>query len=317
MKEVKLQAFIDWLINNDYVSRDSAISYDSYVRNACRLVNIALEQINTLEEVEDIVNYLSQPNVGLLKNKSQKTLTNYKSGLRMYAEFLNDIDSSIVATPENFQETTDATALLHIGNTVYDKKELYKTFNLRLTTQDRFYEEIYFPISVIKQLLYKNGEREFYDAFLKNLLDATQIHCSERIFTLKEVSELAIENGKVEVVINRVKQVVFTPNPAGNLEPFNVANLKSVSLDHLYSQYTIMHDLKTSLPMFNQLTSLLKQANPITNRTALSAYKKLHGIETLRSAVDLKELKRELLLIADKTQLQLMDRSMNTSKGKM
>src|SRR5690606_31728529 len=117
MKEVKLQAFIDWLINNDYVSRDSAISYDSYVRNACRLVNIALEQINTLEEVEDIVNYLSQPNVGLLKNKSQKTLTNYKRGLRMYAEFLNDIDSSIVATRENFQETTDATALLHIGNT--------------------------------------------------------------------------------------------------------------------------------------------------------------------------------------------------------
>lgn len=102
----------------------------------------------------------------------------------------------------------------------------------------------------------------------------------------------------------------------GDLEAFNVANLKSVSLDHLYSQYTIMHDLKPSLPMFRELTTVLKKADRITNRTGLSAYKKLNGLDGLRNAVNLEELKNELLLIAAKTQLQLMDRAMNTSKGK-
>lgn len=314
MKEIKLQAFIDWLTNNDYVSADSAVSYHSYVRNACQLVNIAIEKVTTLDEVEDIVNYLSQPNVGLTTSKSAKTLTNYKSGLRMYGEFLNDINATVAS--ENSEEQTDATVLLHIGNTVYDKKELYKTFALRLTTQDRFYEEIYFPISVIKQFLYKNGERDFYDSFVKRLLDAAEGHSSKGTFVLKDVEELAIENGKVTVVVKGEKYVVLTPNPMGDLEAFNVANLKSVSLNHLYSQYTIMHDLKPSLPMFSQLTTVLKEADRITNRTALSAYKKLNGLDTLRSAIDLEALKKELLLIAAKTQLQLMDRSMNTSKGK-
>lgn len=315
MKEVKLQAFIDWLINNDYVSRDSATSYDSYVRNACQLANLSVEKINTVEDVEDVVNYLSQPHVVLETNKSPKTVTNYKSGLRLYGEFL--IDTKTSAAFENTPFETDATSLLAIGNTIYDKEELYQNFIFRLNTQDRFYEEIYFPISLIKQLFYKNEERNFYDAFLKQLLDATQFHCSERTFTLKDVSELNIENGKVTVVVSGVKHIVFTPTPTGDLEPFNVANLKSVSLDHLHSQYVIMHNLKTSLPMFNQLTTVLKQANPtITNRTSLSAYKKIYGIDALRSAVDLQALKKELLLIAAKTQLQLMDRSMNTSKGK-
>ncbi len=316
MKEIKLQTFIDWLINNDYISADSAASYDSYVRNACLLVNTDIGKLNTLDHVEDLINYLSQPNLILIKDKSPKTITNYKSGLRMYAEFLNDTSIAIVAVSENVKDKMAATALLNIGNTMYDKKELYKTFILRLTTQDRFYEQIYFPISVIKQLLYKNGERNFYDAFVKQLLDAAQFHSSKGIFSLKEVKELAIENGKVTVTVNGEKHIVLTPTPTGELEPFNVANLKSVSLDHLNSQFTIMHDLKTSLPMFNQLTTVLKQANPITNRNDLSAYKKIHGTDALKNAVDLQELKKELLLIATKTQLQLMDRSMNTSKGK-
>lgn len=103
----------------------------------------------------------------------------------MYGEFLNDINATVVT--ENYEEQLDATDLLHIGNTIYDKKELYKTFALRLTTQDRFYEEIYFSISVIKQLLYKNGERDFYDSFVKMLLDAAEGNTSKGTFTLKDV----------------------------------------------------------------------------------------------------------------------------------
>lgn len=315
MKEMKLQPFIDWLIINDYVSPNSAASYDSYVRNACRLVNIDIEKVNTIDGVEDIINYLSQPNVGLKKDKSPKTLTNYKSGLRMYGEFLNDTDPSVET--EKPQEKIEAIPILYIGDTLYSKDELYKNFIFRLTTQDRFYDEIYFPISLMKQLFYKNGEQKYYNAVLDKLLDSTILHSSDGLLKLKEVNELAIENGKVSVVINGAKHSLLTPNLKDGFEPFDVASFKSVSLDHVNSQYNILHDLKNSLPMLNHLTKVLKQANPkITNRKSLSAYKKLNGLDLFNDAVDIQELKKEFSLIASKTQLQFMDRSMNTSKGK-
>ena len=316
MKEVKLQVFIEWLVENDYLSLDSAASYDSYVRNACSLVNIDVQELNTLGEVEDVINYLSQPNVILREAKSSKTISNYKSGLRMYAEFLNDTSILPFAEFSNLQDDADLIEFAQIDKMVYDRNDLYKNFNLRLTTQDRFYEDIYFPISVIKQLLYKNGERDFYDAFIKQLLDNAHFHISKGIFTLKDLSELGIENGEVTVLMNGEIHQLLTPTPMGDLIPFNVETLKSISLDHLHSQYNIMYDLKTSLPMFNHLTNELKQVNPLKNRTDLSAYKKLHGLNALKNAINLQELKQELLLIASKTQLQLMDRSMNTSKGK-
>lgn len=274
---MKLQSFIDWLVTNNYVTRKSSLSYESYVRNACLFSSINIEKVNTVDTVEDIINYLSQPNIGVSTNKSPKTLSNYISGLRLYGEFLNDTITSDGSNTVNSKNKTEKKTILNIGNTIYDKNELYKNFIFRLSTQDRFYEKIFFPISLIKQILYKNGEKSFYDAVLKKLLDNTQFRTPNGAFTLLDISELAITNEKVTVLINGVRHLLLTPTPTENLVLFNISNLKDISLDHVHSQYNIINEMQKYLPMLKQLTTVLKQANSkITNRKSLSSYKKIY-----------------------------------------
>ncbi|MDM1383508.1 MULTISPECIES: hypothetical protein [Myroides] len=316
MKKDKNEAFMSWLVDNNITSSESAISYDSYVRNALFCLNLHTSQIHTINVIEEVIEALSATDIAQKYNKSLKTIQNYLSGLRAYGEFLNDI------TEINTEEVNTIENLLGFGTIdeekVYSFDTLSKNFVFRLITQDRFYDDIYFPISLIKQFFYKTNNKSTFDTIVKSMIDGIKIHYSEKeVILFKDITELRIENNSVLVVSGNKNVVIYTPTNSSKFEPFTSSKLSDISIDHIVSQHSIMQELKHKLPGLIKLTEVLKKApKKVVSRPTLAAYKKKYGLDQLLQSVDLVQLENELRLITSQTELQLMDRKLNTSKGK-
>lgn len=306
MKIKKLNDFIIWTQQYDKISEDSAISYDSYVRNAFLTINKEVSNITSTTKVEKIINYFSQENIAIIHNKSRKTISNYLSGLRLYGEYLYDTSQDLI-----IEDSFD----IKITNTLFfEKLELYKNFTFRLITQDRFYQEIFFPISLVKQILYLTGNKKTFDLLLHKMLDNIIIHTDKEILKLEDIDSLRIQHRSVNIKAKDTVYKVFTPNQSNSKIPFKASDLSNISLDHITSQHSIMHQFANELPTFRSLTNLLKPS--VTDRRSLNQFKKNYGLDNIVKSVNTNSLIDELNLIMSQTQLQLMDRSINTSKGK-
>lgn len=51
------------------------------------------------------------------------------------------------------------------------KSEIYKNFAQRLSTQDRFYASVCYPVSLLKRILTNHGESDFYTALTNGQID--------------------------------------------------------------------------------------------------------------------------------------------------
>ncbi|AJA69888.1 hypothetical protein MYRA21_2779 [Myroides sp. A21] len=317
MKIDKNEVFMFWLVDNNITSVESAESYDSYVRNAFLCMNVNVSRVKDINIVAEVIDVLSEKGIGQKMNKSPKTIQNYLSGLRAYGEFLNDtneLNTDVVnlATEKILEQITNS------PQQVYTTDELHKNFMFRLITQDRFYEDIYFPISLIKQFFDKTNNKSTFDAIIKDMIDGIKIHHSEKeVILFKDISELKIKNDSVSIVSGNKNVVIYTPTNSEEFEPFCSDKLSEISIDHIVSQHTIIQELKHKIPEFIKLTDILKKApKKVVSRPTLAAYKKEFGLEQLLQSVDLVQLEKEFRLIVSKTELQLMDRKLNTSKGK-
>ncbi|MBP3944508.1 hypothetical protein J5U18_13270 [Sphingobacteriaceae bacterium WQ 2009] len=315
MRIEKNEFFIQWLVDNNITSRESAVSYDSYVRNAFSYI-AKLQALDT-NTIEEIINILSENGIAKNIKKSPKTILNYLSGLRAYGEFLNDTTeiNGAIFPGENIEILTQ---LSSTEEQVYTYNTLYKNFAFRLITQDRFYDNIYFPISLIKQLFYKTNNKARFDRILKSMINSINIYLSEKdVILFEDISELKIKDKTVSVVCANNNLVIYTPTNTSRLEPFLVDKLSDVSIDHIIPQYTIMQELKDDLPEFKKLTEILKQsATKVSNRPTLAAYKNKFGLDSILQSIDLDQLENELRLVVRPKNLRLMNRSLNTSKGK-
>lgn len=310
------ESFISWLVDNNITSSESAISYDSYVRNSLLFLKLNMLQIQDINVVEEVIDALSATGIAQKMNKSPKTIKNYLSGLRAYGEFLNDTIE--INTAEVNVRTKLLKQVTSNENQMYSSKALFKNFEFRLITQDRFYDDIYFPISLIKQFFYKTSNKSTFDTIVKGMIDSIKIHHSEKgVILFKDISELKIKNNRVSVLSGNKDVVIHTPTNSAGFEPFSSDKLSDISIDHLVSQHSIMQELKHKLPGLIKLTEILKKApKKVVSRPTLAAYKKKYGLDQLLQSVDLDQLENELRLITSQTELQLMDRKLNTSKGK-
>lgn len=317
MKIEKNVHFINWLTANNITSKDSAVSYDSYVRNALLCLKLNMPQVQDINAVEEVIDVLSIRDSAQKFDKSPKTIQKYLSGLRAYGEFINegfDSSSHTVDTTVNIQKLAPTNI-----DQVYLREDLFKIFVFRLITQDRFYKDIYFPISLIKQLFYKNNRKLAFDHILENLANSIKLYDSnQNVFLFKDIKELKIRDNKVFVNIASIGDVeIYTPTPSTKLESFSVDTLRDISIDHVVSQHGIMQEIKNKLPIFSRLTEMLQQSTTkVIDRPTLAAYKNEFGLDNILAEINLSNLENELKVIIDKTELRLMDRRLNTSKGK-
>lgn len=343
--------FKNWLIETEKTSEASAKSYLSYVSGADKLISISekgsnekfnlfvvlqsafkKQDANTIEEtLFFVIDKLSLKNAEDVFGRPKKTLQNYKSGLYSYLEFLleqsfsfgND-SSDVFDTIES--EIGDLLVFPDIGELsskndlvkVYSKNDLIKNFSLRIKTQDRFYQDIFFPIRFITRVFSKNSERTIFKNWLNHLINSIVVFLEDNNTTFAEITSLTISKNRVYITHLGIEKIVYTKlSDNKTLVPFDIQTLNKIAIDHDRSLFDVMNTNLNCLPTIIQITNELKK-----HIHGKVTYKKLSKIshsdklDSFITTINVENLLKELELIASETNLQLMDSSQNTSKGK-
>jgi len=293
------------------------------------------------EILDDAADELSTDKIEKKLKRSLKYIQNWKSALYKYKEFLHDTLEAEVTIDDVHDDSEKNTILKEpqtiiannrtkiaksqnkgiVGNPKvkynHTSKDLYDRFHFRIITQDRHYDEIYYPISFIKRFFYYKGEKKFIDNWVKELLQNVTIHINGGSVKLNQISEMVIENMQVHVDYNGAMKMALTKISDNiKLVPFSVSKLRFVSIDHEDSLQAIMRDNIDNLKTFQQITSELKRN--IKQKGTAKKYKIATNIvlnSDFINEINIENLKAEMKLISDKTKLQLMDSKENTSKG--
>lgn len=343
--------FKNWLTETAKISEGSAKSYLSYVSGADKLISVSekdssekfdlftllehefrKQDFKTIEKtLLFVIDELSRKNADVVFSRAKKTLQNYKSGLYSYLDFLIQQPFSIDNSNEEEIKTiefqikdlqvytdTGKSLVKNKADKEYSKIDLKKNFSFRIKTQDRFYENIFFPIRFINRVFSKKNERGVFENWLNDLLNSITIFLDETKTSFQEITALTISNNKVYITHNGIEKLTYTKlSDNKSLVPFDVLTLRNIAIDHDRSLFDVMNANLTSLPTILQITNELKKHiyGKITYSKLCNAShsdKLDNYIETINTQNLLKELK----LIASETNLQLMDGSQNTSKGK-
>lgn len=290
-----------------------------------------------------VINELQQEKIEEKLRTPLNTIRNWKSGLFQYREFLyshietqndstentetieNEIDKNELSTPnyESFnliEDDSDVFIALGVKgdhlNYTFTSEDLYKIFTFRIITQDRFYKDIFYPISFIKRFLYKKGEKLYLDNWVRRLLDNVQINLEDEQIMLREIASLEIINQKVYVTHKGISKIALTKlSNNETLLPFEVKALRSIAIDHDKPLYNIMLENSNHLPTFIEITSELKKylRGTINPSKLKKANNKVLNSEYI-NFLNIENLKKELDFLLSKTSLQLMDSKQNLIK---
>lgn len=336
--------FESWLVEATKVSVASSKSYGVYLHAAYKkiatLKNLSnhpgdtyfdliekATQTGREEMVKDAVllffQYLCKEGVEEELECSKKYIQNWRSALLQYGEFLADWLSNApseetVDTTEIISELEQYNEVLNHADFTYDKNNLYKVFTLRLLTQDRFYDSLFFPISLIKKIFYKRNQKKMFDNCINGMLDHTKVFYSNGFFLLKDIKQLDFINGKVFVKQQDTQFIAYTKMADNStLSPFSTTQLSKIALDHEKPMYNIINEKTKELEVLQTITTEIKQnaGSEKINRKSLATISKILFENGFPATIDLVALKNELDLIAEATALQLMDSSQNSSKG--
>ncbi len=318
---------------------DEKINLFSVLRNAVSRGNSE----DMIEIIDTATDELSRENIEVKLKKSLKYIQNWKSALYQYKEFLqnyiddnspvdpqkdeinefeNDVEIPISKKEKAFQDKyikQIRNVFADDINYCYSKQDLFKKFHFRLITQDRYYDKIFYPINFISRFLYKKSERTFLDTWVTEMLNNVIVYVEDGNITLKQVTQLTIGNGDVQVELRNGEMKKVLTKTANNLqlEPLSVKKIKQITLDHDTSMYNIMLDNIQKLPTFQQITAELKKFH--SGKMKPKEYKKEVG-EALKNEfvedINVENLKSEMKLISSLTKFQLMDSKENTKKGK-
>ena len=288
--------------------------------------------------ITNVINTLSTVNIEHKLNTPKSYIQNWKSALFQYIEFLDyyiGTRDSIEDTEEDSieKELTEGLTLdysdkiflkvlVNLSNDttpdfIYTKSDLISNFRFRLHTQDRFYAEVFYPIGFIKRLLYKKGEKEFFNSWLDSLIDDVTVFVKNDSVKLKSVKKLEISGGKILIYVNGSSRIAFTRKSDNTtLMPFSAINLDNVALDHEKPLLKVMHENLDSLKTFLEITKEIKShiSRKITVKKCKKACNLVFHSDFIHQ-IDLESLKSELKLLASFTHLQLMDGSENKRKG--
>lgn len=338
------EEFENWLVKNGMVSVDSSKSYGIYMSSALKkiteiknhttpeedsyfdLIEKALHNGNEemLEEAILILfQYLCKDGVAEELGCSKKYIQNWRSALLQYGEFLLDWVSNVPSEEDQdneavLAELAEFSEAIEQADFTYDKKNLYRVFTLRLVTQDRFYNSLFFPISLIKKIFYKRNEKKLFDQCINEMLDHTKVFHQNGFFYLKDIQQIDFANGKV-LIQQKDKTFLAYTKMADNssLSPFTTMQLSKIALDHDKPMYNIITEKANELEVLQIITNEIKKhiGSDKLNRNSLARVSKIVFENDFVASLSLEALKKELDLIVSETVLQLMDSSQNSSKG--
>lgn len=353
MKENVLSDFLkeykEYVVDTDHTPR-TAGSYCSYLRNACKLLDLGegfLEAISAIADVgvkTALCEYMMAKLYQLSKNSDDKDLktdvSNSRSALSLFQDFVANAGTPAPAAAASVTPVSAAApgtptavpaaaapslpAVSLPNSSVYTQKELLKIFHSRLSTQDRFYVDACFPARVITKINAKRGklrkktQQVYHELSLhtKFLIDK-----GANSVCLKDIDKLTIQtDGSVKIAVKRKEYDLYTEvyrngSPAG-YELLRVNSVAQISLDHEKPMRDELPKFLTSHSEFRSLSDSVKdyrKQHPQMNVPALSSdyFDKVYPTLGLNEDA----LMDEISAFLDSLQLIILHKSYNSSKS--
>lgn len=333
-----------WLVLTAKISQSSAKSYLSYISSVNKIIKFKNERDslffvmrrkykeNDITGIETLISLvieqLSNKKGDVLFNRSLKTLQNYKSALFQYLEFLIEItidedktdikqDEIIIKDFSRLQGMLNL-VLGNVKEQHYSKADLISTFSSRIKTQDRTYADIFFPTRFISRIFRVHKKQDILKKWLTKLIDSIVIHIENEEVKFAKITALSIINNCVYISYQGKEYLAYTKLADNKtLELFDVKNLSNISIDHIVPLHDVMNvniaELQTIVKITNELKKYIS-VNVTYNKLVKTS--SLGELNDFIKTIDTDKLLKEIELISSKTNLQLMDRSFNTSKGK-
>ncbi|NDV57640.1 hypothetical protein [Bacteroides sp. 519] len=200
----------------------------------------------------------------------------------------------------------------------YEKEELQKNFIFRLITQDRYYEFLCFPISVLKKIFYGYDRREFFDNWINTQIDNITVYTSPSTKILfKDVETLDISKDGI-ALINGKHNLHTAVSVGGAVIEAYTTTLQDIVIDHIESFVNVLYTLKDQLPALQIIHNVLENINDgrVSNYEALknAGNYLVSNVEFTPSELD--GLEKDMNLILSKIELQLMDKGEHRGKKK-
>lgn len=321
----------------------------SAIPNAEELLNNAVicpTLIKGLLEYFDIaINSAFENNNGSI---TEKQLNNGRSAFRKFVEFMLGHASGIHNNMQNIIQPASKSAPKYIkpakayqnmmGWKNYTRNDIVRIIKSRLGTQDRLSgDKVWLSPRVVKGLL----GSEWFDNWCKSIISKTKVLIDNRggFVMLDQVDELILKpdsDGKYSVWVvvcgqeYRVYTHYYIRTSKGmiiTIEPMFVDGMKDVTLDHVKSIHQTLNNWggKNKLPELSKISDLIKQVSQTINshngakiKSNISTDKNQISSDNPKISVviNLDELRKEMDIIKDDTDYELMNGSNNDVKGK-
>jgi hypothetical protein len=291
----------------------------------------ALIDTGSLDEIQDVLNAMytvvnvekHNPNALLPKSKLSdvgSALRKYEAFLCEYADASGKAGDEVVTKSEILEEKYQApiSPLSNIKKTHLEVDDIRANFTNRLISQDRPYGNVYFPISIIKKLFYRNENRGYFDKWKNEQLNKIIFHTNEKPLTLNEIKSLKIENdGSVLLICNDGQTRNLYTKLADNvtITQMYVSKFSQVVIDHVVPMKEILIKNERKLSGLLEITKSFNiHGHIITRKDIVRVGNKLL-IENIINHEVIPALKNDLQIIGSFTELQLMEGKQNSMKS--
>jgi len=341
--------FIDWLKEEEEYTHGSANSYASYVAAVNKnILSKHFEEGSFFRVVKELVNQgnktaiegLFDPLISvIIRQAATSVVHKYKNGLIQYRNFLivqlseEDLVEEVEPLKAALVKVQENNTLVFLNDVdyshqlTYDKEALNKIFAFRMITQDRCYGKVFFPISFLKKLFYKNeSSRKFLDKYIENQIDNILLHTDGGIYKLSDIKALTFEiagedEGRIKIVCNDNSTCVLYTKLGTGVEqgPMSTTALRNIAIDHVFPMKIILEEQEANLPALKRITQAFITSKLWQNHGKLKV-KMIKDIgndllnKDLFNQTDIPALKEELNHIQRFIELQLMDANANLLK---
>lgn len=202
-----------------------------------------------------------------------KTLANYRSGFRSFMEFLGTERESDrkenKQTVEEKKYKPDKPSIISLLGFIpesqyYSHRQMFRIFKSRLKTQDRFFENIIYPIRLLSKVFNDFGKDAEYNDLLESIIEQIKFKVSTEsiIVDFNNIKSLRIdftdEESSCSVNSGKDKKLVYTEyfenGQCTGVRPITPTSFRDISLDHDTPMHSLLEDNLQKYPALKELS---------------------------------------------------------------
>ncbi len=282
-----------------------------------------LEIQDVIDSMYTIVN-LEKHNLNSILPKAK--LGDIGSALRKYEFFLIEYANEIGKAGDEIAIESEITEVKYLESILPLSKvkkihlevdDIKANFTNRLISQDRPYGNVYFPISIIKKLFYRNAQRVYFDKWNNEQIDKIRFHTIDKILTINDIKSLKIDTDGSVILdcIDGQSRSLFTKLADNKtITQMYVSKFSQVVIDHIVPMKEILLKNEEKLFGLAEITKSFKKHSPISTRKDIVRIGNKLLTEKIIDFNIISLLKSDLEVIGTDKELQLMEGKQNSFK---